>query len=150
MRVRLAVALMTVLLLLYVFLAGQRAIVLLASGETVGVVMGVALIVLPLLALWAIGRELWFGVRAQRMGERLDAEGVLPDEDLPVRPSGRIEREDGDALFPRYRADVEAHPDDWRARYRLGLAYDAAGDRRRAREAIRTAIRLETAERRAG
>ena len=150
MRVRLAVALMTVLLLLYVFLAGQRAIVLLGSGETVGVVMGVALIVLPLLALWAIGRELWFGVRAQRVGERLDAEAGLPDEDLPVRPSGRIEREDGDALFPRYRADVEAHPDDWRARYRLDLAYDAAGDRRRAREAIRTAIRLETAERRGG
>ncbi len=150
MRVRLAVALMTVLLLLYVFLAGQRATVLLGSGETVGVVMGIALIVLPLLALWAIGRELWFGVRAQRIGERLDAEGGLPDEDLPVRPSGRIEREDGDALFPRYRADVEAHPDDWRARYRLGLAYDAAGDRRRAREAIRTAIRLETAERRGG
>lgn len=150
MRVRLAVALMTVLLLLYVLLAGQRAIVLLGSGQTVGVVMGIALIVLPLLALWAIGRELWFGVRAQRIGERLDAEGGLPDEDLPVRPSGRIEREDGDALFPRYRADVEAHPDDWRARYRLGLAYDAAGDRRRAREAIRTAIRLETAERRGG
>ncbi len=150
MRVRLAVALMTVLLLLYVFLAGQRAIVLLGSGETVGVVMGIALIVLPLLALWAIGRELWFGVRAQRVGERLDAEGGLPDEDLPVRPSGRIEREDGDALFPRYRADVEAHPDDWRARYRLGLAYDAAGDRRRAREAIRTSIRLEDAERRRG
>jgi cytochrome c-type biogenesis protein CcmH/NrfG len=149
MRVRLAVALMTVLLLLYVFLAGQRAIVLLVSGEPISVTMGVALIVLPLLALWAIGRELWFGVRAQRLGERLDAEGGLPDEDLPVRPSGRIEREDGDALFPRYRADVEAHPDDWRARYRLGLAYDAAGDRRRAREAIRTAIRLESAERRA-
>lgn len=149
MRVRLAVALMTVLLLLYVFLAGQRAIVLLVSGEPIGVTMGVALIVLPLLALWAIGRELWFGVRAQRLGERLDAEGGLPDEDLPVRPSGRIEREDGDALFPRYRSDVEAHPDDWRARYRLGLAYDAAGDRRRAREAIRTAIRLESAERRA-
>lgn len=148
MRVRLAVALMTVLLLLYVFLAGQRAIVLLASGESIGVAMGVALIVLPLLALWAIGRELWFGVRAQRLGERLDAEGGLPDEDLPVRPSGRIEREDGDTLFPRYRADVEAHPDDWRARYRLGLAYDAAGDRRRARDAIRTAIRLESAERR--
>jgi len=150
MRVRIAVAIMTVLLLLYVFLAGQRAVVLLTSGETVGVVMGVALIVLPLLALWAIGRELWFGVRAQRLGERLDAEGGLPDDDLPVRPSGRIERSDGDAVFPRYRADVEAHPDDWRARYRLGLAYDAAGDRRRAREAVRTAIRLESAERRAG
>lgn len=144
-----AVALMTVLLLLYVVLAGQRALILVTSGEPVAIAMGVALIVLPLLALWAIGRELWFGVRAQQLGERLDAEGGLPDEDLPVRPSGRIEREDGDALFPRYRADVEAHPDDWRARYRLALAYDAAGDRRRARAAVRTAIRLESAERRA-
>ncbi len=149
MKVRVAVAVMTVLLLMYVVLAGQRAVVLLGSGQTIGVVMGVALLVLPLLALWAIGRELWFGVRAQQLGERLDAEGGLPDEDLPVRPSGRIERADGDALFPRYRADVEAHPDDWRARYRLALAYDAAGDRRRAREAVRTAVRLETAERRA-
>lgn len=150
MRVRVAVALMTVLLLLYIVLAGQRAFVLLTSAEPVGIVMGVALLVLPLLALWAIGRELWFGVRAQQLGERLDAEGGLPDEDLPVRPSGRVEREDGDALFPRYRADVEAHPDDWRARYRLALAYDAAGDRRRARAAVRTAISLESAERRAG
>ncbi|KQR89334.1 hypothetical protein [Microbacterium sp. Leaf179] len=149
MKTRIAVAVMTVLLLLYVVLAGQRAIVLLTSGDGVGIAMGVALLVLPLLALWAIGRELWFGVGAQRLGECLDAEGGLPDEDLPVRPSGRIEREDGDALFPQYRADVEAHPEDWRARYRLALAYDAAGDRRRARESVRTAIRLEGAERRA-
>lgn len=150
MRVRVAVALMTVLLLLYVALAGQRALILVTSGEPVAIAMGVALFVLPLLALWAIGREVWFGVRAQQLGERLDAEGGLPDEDLPVRPSGRIEREDGDALFPRYRADVEANPGDWRARYRLALAYDAAGDRRRARSAVRTAIRLESAERRTG
>jgi len=150
MRVRVAVAVMTVLLLMYVVLAGQRALILVTSGEPVAIAMGVALFVLPLLALWAIGRELWFGIRAQKLGERLDAEGGLPDEDLPVRPSGRIEREDGDALFPRYRADVEANPDDWRARYRLALAYDAAGDRRRARSAVRTAIRLESAERRTG
>lgn len=150
MRVRVAVALMTVLLVMYVVLAGQRAVVLLTSAEPVAIAMGVALLVLPLLALWAIGRELWFGVRAQQLGERLDAEGGLPDEDLPVRPSGRVEREDADTLFPRYRADVEAHPEDWRARYRLALAYDAAGDRRRARASVRTAIRLEGAERRAG
>lgn len=150
MRVRVAVAIMTVLLLLYVVLAGHRALVLLTSAEPVAIAMGVALLVLPLLALWAIARELWFGVRAQQLGDRLDAEGGLPDDDLPVRPSGRIERDDGDALFPKYRADVEAHPDDWRAQYRLALAYDAAGDRRRARSAVRTAIRLEGAERRAG
>ena len=94
MRVRVAVAIMTVLLLLYVLLAGQRALVLLTSAEPVAIAMGVALLVLPLLALWAIGRELWFGVRAQQLGDRLDAEGGLPDDDLPVRPSGRIERDD--------------------------------------------------------
>jgi len=149
MRTRVAVAIMTVLLLLYIVLAGQRALILLTSGDGVGVAMGVALILLPLIALWAIGRELWFGVRAQKLGETLDAEGGLPEEEIEVRPSGRATRDDADALFPAYRADVEAHPADWRAWYRLGLAYDAAGDRRRARAAVRKAIALETADRRA-
>ena len=110
--------------------------------------MGAALIVLPILAAWALGRELWFGVRAQRLARRLETEGGLPDDAVAVRPSGRVLREDADAVFPAYRADVEARPDDWRAWYRLGLAYDAAGDRRRARSAVRQAIRLETQERR--
>jgi len=149
MKVRAGVALMTVLLLLYIVLAGQRAVVLLGSGQAVGIGLGVALLVLPVIAVWAIGRELWFGVGAQRLGDRLDAEGGLPDEDLEVRPSGRPARDDGEALFPRYRADAEQHPDDWRVWYRLALAYDAASDRRRAREAVRRAIRLEAAERRA-
>ena len=148
MKTRIAVAIMTALLLLYIVLAGQRAVVLLTSGDGVGVTMGIALIVLPIIALWAIGRELWFGVRAQRLGETLDAEGALPQEEIEVRPSGRATRDDADALFPAYRADVEAQPGDWRAWYRLGLAYDAAGDRRRAREAVRKAISLEAAGRR--
>ena len=147
MRTRVAVAVMTALLLLYVVLAGQRAIVLLTSGDGVGVAMGVALLVLPLLALWATGRELWVGVRAQELGGALDAEGALPHEEIEVRPSGRATRDDADALFPAYRADVEAHPGDWRAWYRLGLAYDAAGDRRRARQAVRKAISLDAADR---
>jgi Flp pilus assembly protein TadD len=48
-------------------------------------------------------------------------------------------------VFPQYRAAVEESPGDWKAWYRLGLAYDGAGDRRRAREAIREAIRLSAA-----
>ena len=38
---------------------------------------------------------------------------------------------------------MEAAPEDWRAWFRLGLAYDASGDRRRARKAIIRAISLE-------
>ncbi|MFC0196380.1 hypothetical protein ACFFIR_05850 [Microbacterium arthrosphaerae] len=148
MSARIGVAVMAALLALYIVLVGQRAWLLLTSGDAIAVGMGIALVVLPLIAAWALGRELWFGVRAQQLGRRLETEGGLPQDDVAVRPSGRVMREDGDAVFPRYRADAEAHPDDWRAWYRLGLAYDAADDRRRAREAVRTAIRLETAERR--
>ena len=148
MNARVGVVVMAALLALYIVLVGQRAWLLLVSGEPVAVAMGAALVVLPLLAAWALGRELWFGLRAQRIGRRLEAEGGLPQEEVAVRPSGRVLREEGDALFPAYRAAVEARPDDWRAWYRLGLAYDAAGDRRRARGAVRQAITLEAGERR--
>ena len=110
--------------------------------------MGVALFVLPAIAAWAIGRELWFGIRAENLGRRLEREGALPDEQLSVRPSGRVDRDEAEALFPKYREAVESAPEDWRAWYRLGLAYDGAGDRRRARSAVRQAIRLESADRR--
>jgi len=147
MSARIGVVLMAALLALYIVLVGQRAWLLVASGDPIGIAMGIALVVLPVIAAWALGRELWFGVRAQQLGRRLETEGGLPADEVTVRPSGRVLREDGDAVFPAYRAEAEAHPDDWRAWYRLGLAYDAAGDRRRAREAVRTAIRLETADR---
>ncbi|HEY9309014.1 MAG TPA: tetratricopeptide repeat protein [Microbacterium sp.] len=147
MSARIGVVVMAALLALYIVLVGQRAWLLVASGDPIGVAMGIALVVLPVIAAWALGRELWFGVRAQQLGRRLEAEGGLPSDEVTVRPSGRVLRDDGDAVFPAYRAEAEAHPDDWRAWYRLGLAYDAAGDRRRAREAVRTAIRLETADR---
>ena len=147
MTARIGVAVMAVLLALYIVLVGQRAWLLMTSGEAVGVAIGIALVVLPLIAAWALGRELWFGVRAEQVGRRLVAVGGLPEDEVAVLPSGRVVRADGDAVFPAYRADAEAHPDDWRVWFRLGLAYDAAGDRRRAREAVRTAIRLESAER---
>ncbi|MET0735170.1 MAG: tetratricopeptide repeat protein [Microbacterium sp.] len=148
MNARIGVIVMAALLALYIVLVGQRAVLLLGSGDPIGIAMGAALIVLPLIAVWALGRELWFGVRAERLGRRLEGEGAVPEDEVTVRASGRVVREDADAVFPAYRAQVEAHPDDWRAWYRLGLAYDASGDRRRAREAVRTAIRLEAATRR--
>jgi cytochrome c-type biogenesis protein CcmH/NrfG len=148
MTARIGVAVMAVLLGLYIVLVAQRAWLLLVSGQPIAISMGVALIVLPAIAVWALGRELWFGVRAEQLARRLESEGGLPDESVAVRPSGRVVAEDADAVFPVYRAEVQEHPDDWRAWYRLALAYDAARDRRRARAAVRQAIRLESADRR--
>jgi cytochrome c-type biogenesis protein CcmH/NrfG len=144
MSARIGVAIMAAVLVLYILLAGQWAWLLLTSGDLLAVSMGAALVVLPAIGLWAVAREIWFGVRAERLGRTLEHEGGLPDDEVLVRPSGRVIRSEGEAVFPRYRAEAEAHPDDWRAWYRLGLAYDAAGDRKRAREAIRTAIRLDS------
>ncbi|MFF1634770.1 hypothetical protein [Leifsonia sp. NPDC058248] len=140
---------MAVILALYLVLVFQRAIMLMATGEGIAIAMGVALLVLPFIAAWAIGRELLFGARTEKLVKLLDAEGGLPVEELPHRASGRPLRDAADAEFPRYKAEVEQAPESWRAWFRLGLAYDASGDRRRARAALRESIRLYRAEARA-
>lgn len=147
MSARIGVAVMAVLLALYIALVAQRAWLLLVSGQPIGLVMGIALVILPVIAVWALWRELSFGLGTQRLARQLEADHALPAEEVDVRPSGRPDRDQADALFPAYRADVEQHPDDWRAWFRLGLAYDGAGDRKRAREAMRTAIALEKSAR---
>ncbi len=146
MTARTGALIMAALLALYVALVGWRAVQFIATGEPVAIAMGVALIVLPVIALWALWRELAFGIRSQALVKRLDAEGGL-DLGLPLLPSGRPERAAADASFDRFRAAVESEPDSWRAWLRLGLAYDASGDRRRARQAVRRAIELDRAER---
>lgn len=147
MKTKIAVGVVTAAVLLYVVFVAQRAWLMMAGGNPVGIAMGAALIVLPVIGAWAIVRELWFGLRAEQAGRRLEAEGGLPQDEVSVRPSGRIVREDGATVFPKYRTQVQEHPDDWRAWYRLGLAYDAAGDRRRARSAIRQSLKLEARDR---
>jgi tetratricopeptide (TPR) repeat protein len=141
---KLGAVVMAVLLAVYLALVGWRAVQFVQTGEPVAVAMGVALIVLPVLAVWAIWRELQFGVRSQRLVRRLEEEGGL-DLGMPLRPSGRPERAAADDAFPAFRDAVESEPGSWRAWLRLGLAYDAAGDRRRARSAVRRAIELERA-----
>ena len=143
MKGRIAVVVMAALLVFYLVLVGWRAVLFIQSGDPVGILIGVALIVLPIIGAWALVREILFGARCERLVKQLEAEGELPVNDLPSRPSGRPYREAADAQFPQYREAVDAAPKDWRAWFRLGLAYDASGDRRRARAALRTAMSLE-------
>jgi tetratricopeptide (TPR) repeat protein len=140
---------MAALLALYLALVGWRAVQFMATGEPVAVGIGIALLVLPIIAAWALWREIAFGVRSQALVRRLQAEGGL-DLGIPLLPSGRPERAAADAAFPVFQQAAEAEPESWRAWLRLGLAYDAAGDRRRARSAVRRAITLERAEPSAG
>jgi hypothetical protein len=140
------VVIMGALLILYFVLAGVRAVALLASGTPLAVAMGAALLVLPLIGAWALGRELLFGWRSTALVDRLDAEGLLPADLGEAGPTGKPDREVADAAFERYRGETESAPGDWRSWARLGIVYDACGDRRRARAAIRSAISLERNE----
>ena len=142
MRGRVAAIVMAALLVLYLVLVVRYGVILIGSGSGVGVAMAIALFVLSAIAAWALLRELWFGVQTQRLVRILYTEGGLPVDDLPHRASGRPLRDAADEEFPAYKAEVEAQPQSWRAWFRLGLAYDASGDRRRARQAMREAIRL--------
>ncbi len=143
-----AALVMAALLALYLALVVQHAVLLLGTGILAGQLEGVALIVLPIVGAWALISELVFGARAQRLLRLMTERGELPVDDLPHRPSGRPDRAAADAEFPKYQAEVEAAPGDWTRWYRLALAYDASGDRRRARWATRKAIRLERTSRR--
>jgi hypothetical protein len=139
---------MAVVLVIYLVFVTQYAVRLLLVDEPAAKGLGAALLLLPLLGAWALISELLFAIRSQRIMARLEGEGRLPDEQLPALASGRIDRAAADEVFPRYRAETEANPEAWWAWLRLALAYDASGDRRRARSATRRAIALERSERR--
>jgi hypothetical protein len=142
MRTRVAVIVMAALLALYLIFAVRYGLILIGVRQPIPVAIGVALLVLPVVGAWAMVSELLFAVRADRLAKRLEDEGGMPSEPVPVSASGRVDRAAADALFPSYQAAVNADPESWRAWFRLGLAYDASGDRRRARWATRTAIKL--------
>ena len=129
----------------YLLLAGVRGWALITSGQPVAVLLGIAVLALPFVGAWVVWREIDFGYAMQCMGEQLAAEGDLPVDDFARLPSGRIVPEDAQRFLAAERVRVESDPQDWRAWYRLGLAQDAARDRRRARAAMREARRLRSA-----
>lgn len=134
--------LLTGLLALYLVAVAGRGVALIGTGEPVAVALGVAVLVLPVLGGALVLREWQLATAVQAMADALAASGALVVDDLPRSAGGRIDRAAADARFATARARVEAAPQDWAAWFHLGFAYDAARDRRRAREALRTAARL--------
>ncbi|MFF0814128.1 hypothetical protein ACFYVR_03060 [Rhodococcus sp. NPDC003318] len=142
-----AIAGIIVALAFYFVLLGQRGIDLIRDGGAVPVILGIAVLVLPLLGVWMVFATVRSGFQHQHLASRAREEGIELDvSDLPRMPSGRIQRDAADALFARVKTEWEADPDNWRSSYRLARAYDYAGDRSRARETMRRAVALEAAE----
>lgn len=141
-RPKIGVVLVSALGVFWLVVAFQRSFSLLGDPGFVAKSVGAAYLLLPLIGMWAIAHELRFGFRAQAMARVLEREGGLPVDDLPRSPAGRIDRTAADERFDQMKTAVEQAPTDWRTWFRLSCAYDAAGDRKRARQALRTAATL--------
>jgi cytochrome c-type biogenesis protein CcmH/NrfG len=136
---------MAVLLCVYLAFTAWRAWDFIEAGGWVAALLGAAVMVLPVIGAWILWREWQFGQATQRLGAELAARGELPVDDLPRRPSGRPERAAADERFAEVRTRVEADPEAWERWFELAVAYDNAGDRKRARAAMRRAIALHDA-----
>jgi cytochrome c-type biogenesis protein CcmH/NrfG len=147
LRIQLTIAFMCAALLVYIVLLGRSAVLMIGSGRAVAVVLGAALLVLPVIGLWAMIATLRAGFAHQKLARLAAEDGMELDVSaLPRRPSGRIDRDAADALFDTVRAELDTDPHDWRRWYRLARAYDYAGDRGRAREAMKKAVDLQGRE----
>jgi hypothetical protein len=130
-RSRNLVVLLVLVLAFYIVLIGARGIALLGDPRWAVKGLGLGVLLLPLVGVVIVVNELRFGRDTERLARLLE-EPAEPDPAL-----------DPDAVFELRKAEVEAAPQDWRAWYRLGLAYGAARDTARGRSAMRKAITLQ-------
>ncbi len=142
-RPMVAALFMAVLLVIYLAFTAQYAWILIRDASPLVNAMGYALAILPVLGAWGLVAELVFARRSAALTVELERRGLLPGPELPSLMSGRPDREAAESAFPVFQAEVESNPESWESWLRLGLAYDACGDRRRARWAVRTAIALK-------
>ena len=143
-RTQVLIGFFCVALLVYFVLLGRIAVALIADGRLAPLGMGIALLVLPVIGLWAMVATLRAGFAHQRLARLAAEQGMELDvSDLPRRASGRIERGAADQLFDTVRTELDDDPDNWVRWYRVARAYDYAGDRSRAREAMKRAVMLQ-------
>jgi tetratricopeptide (TPR) repeat protein len=144
LRIQLLIGFMCVALVVYFVMLGRIAMAFVTSGRPAAIGLGLALMVLPLIGIWVMVSTLRAGLAHQRLARIINDEGMdLDVGSLPTLPSGRIERDAADALFESVRDELENDPQNWRRWYRLARAYDYAGDRTRAREAMKKAVEME-------
>lgn len=146
MNPRLLAGLLTLALVGYFLLMARQAFAFIAEGGYL-VLLGLAILVLPLIGCYVVVREWQFGRQVQALASYLDRRGELPADDLPKRPSGRAEREAADERFNERADEVQRTPQDPGAWFRLAVAYDDAGDRKRARSSMRKAVALHRDQR---
>ena len=134
--------LVVAILAAYLALIGYWAVYLIGQRQGTLKLLGIAVVVISLIGIGLVAAEIRFGQQTERLARILNDEGDPGDPPLSRSPGGRVDRAAADELFEQRKAEVEADTQNWRGWYRLAIAYDLAGDRRRARHAMRAAISL--------
>jgi cytochrome c-type biogenesis protein CcmH/NrfG len=147
MKARSTALVLIAVLVFYLLLAAERGVWLIQTGRPLYILFGAGVLMLPAVGAWFVWQEIQLGRGSSRLGEQLESEGLWPTEEIPRKPSGRVDLAAADEIFEKRKAEVEADPENWRGWYRLSLAYYTARDSRRARTALRKAIALESAAR---
>lgn len=131
-------------LVVYFVLLGRTAVAMITDARPAAVGLGIALLAFPVIGCWAMFATLRAGFAHQKLARLAAERGMELDVgELPRRASGRIERQAADRLFDTVRAELDDDPDNWVRWYRVARAYDYAGDRGRAREAMKKAVELQ-------
>ncbi|MEU8570141.1 tetratricopeptide repeat protein [Streptomyces pathocidini] len=142
MRAKITYFALSAALVGYLVLVGNRGVALIRQGTPITVAFGASVLVLPLIGAWFLWQTTRFARSANRLAAELEAEGGLPVDELARTPSGAIDRDSADAVFARRREETVESPEDWRAWFRLAVAYHDARDTPRARKAMQRAIAL--------
>jgi len=137
---KLGAVVMAALVLMYVALLGQKGYLFLLEPNPVAKAIGGSILIIPIVGAWAIYRELRFGLAIEKLGKLLENEGNWPRFRFGVLPSGRANKAEALQEFQEYKDAALADEENWRKWFALGLIYDACGDRKRARSAMRQAI----------
>ena len=134
---------MALLTMVYVALLANTGLTLLSINEPIAKVMGALILVFPIFAVVLTIREFIFGTQVEKLAREIESAGQWPVFDFDIRPSGRPTKESADRVFAVFAKTAEENPDNVVAWFALSLAYDAAGDRARARSAMRKALSLK-------
>ena len=141
MRSRLVVGVLLFVVAFYALaLLGMGAAFMAAGG--LGIIMGLGLYAVLVASVWAVVREVRFGVQSMRLARTLTEEDGVPLDTVARDELGRPDPLAAELEWQRRKGIVDNAPDDWRAWFMLGIAYDNARDRRQGRAAVREAIRL--------
>lgn len=142
MRARFLAGVMAIGVLLYGVILASWGIAVIRSGGLVATLLGLGILAIPVLSALGVVREIRFGVESARLARTLSEQDGVPLDTLERDAQGRIDPAAADIEWQRRKAIVDNAPDDWRAWFLLGIAYDNARDRKQARAAIRRAIAL--------